>query len=384
MKVNEINFGNEEFGMFVIDEMANKIEKKYGKGTVIRMTLGNSELTLNDKIIQRMIKSINSQEERTLVYPTGLPELKKKIKDYYDKYDIHINENNIIIGSGTSMIFRNLMYLLAEEGDEVLLPKPYYPLYKISAILAGATCKYYNVSEDGIDLKSLMDNFSNKTKVVVVNSPGNPLGNIITQDEFKQIDQIIGGQATIINDEIYTNVSFIEELQSSLKSKENCISDLVITSSFSKGFRMYSRRIGYCIVPDKLITPLSVIQQHTHLTSDPVSQFGAIEALNNLDDVKQLTEIYKKRRDYTIKKFIEFDKVSVINSNGGFYITINCENFMKDKFKCSLDLCKDILAKTGVAVVPGSDFGVENTIRLSFTTSLYNAGIDRLYEYFDK
>jgi len=164
---------------------------------------------------------------------------------------------------------------------------------------------------------------------------------------------------------------------------EGLKSTFITTNAFSKAYRMYARRVGYCIVPDELVTPLTVIQHHTLLTLDPIAQYGAIEALKHDDDVEKLTAIYKGRRDYTLEKFHSLNEVQALPAKGSFYLTLNCETFMKNRnIKTSFDLAKDLIEKTAVATVPGSDFGLPATLRLSFSTADYNDGIDRLVDYF--
>lgn len=369
--------------MFDMDNIANQLEESGKK--VIRMTLGKSELPLHSSIIGTMKNALEDYGISSLVYPSGLPEFKTKLSDYYYKsYGVSIDPEKIIISPGTSNIFRNLFYLLVNEDDEVLLPLPYYSLYKFSALLRNARIKYYNIDLNTlqIDKSSFLSNFTEKTKVVVINTPGNPLGNIIDEKQIYEIDAMVNGKAVIICDEIYNNVYFEEGLKSATQLK-NTKSTFIVTNSFSKAYRMYSRRVGYCIVPEELVEPMTVIQHHTLLTTDPVVQYGAMTALDYEDEVKHLSSLYKKRRDYTIKRLSGLSMVRPILSHGGFYITLECSKFMhKNNFTDSFALAKDIIYAKYVATVPGSDFGLPNTLRLSFSSDLYNEGIDLLYDYF--
>jgi aspartate/methionine/tyrosine aminotransferase len=147
---------------------------------------------------------------------------------------------------------------------------------------------------------------------------------------------------------------------------------------------MYSRRIGWCIVPDELVTPMTVIQHHTLLTADPICQFGAVKALDFQDEVEYIRTLYKRRRDYTMEQFQNVKNVRALPSQGSFYHTLDCEKFMKEKgITSSLDLAVQIMKKTYVATVPGSDFGLPYTLRLSFSCQRYNEGIDRLVDFFN-
>jgi len=383
--VLDLDFDANRFMMFELDQIANDMENNGIE--VIRMTLGKSELPLHASIIDVMKQAMDDFSKSALVFPAGLPQLRKEIADKYNReYHKYIKDSNVIISVGTSTLFRNLFQLLIKKGDEVLLPLPYYSLYNFSALLVGANIKYYRIDTNTMELdrQSFMSNFSRNTKVVVINTPGNPLGNILTKEDLYYIDDIVNGRSVIINDEIYANICF-DEKSTSILQLENTKSQFITINAFSKGYRMYSRRIGYTIVPDEFVEPLTVIQHHTLLTADPIPQFGAIEALRHEEEVQYLCNLYKQRRDYTLEKFSNHAYVKVLPSKGSFYISLDTEKYMeKHNFKTSSQLAKDIIQKTHVATVPGSDFGVPNMLRLSFSTKKYNEGIDRLHSYFNE
>jgi aspartate aminotransferase len=319
------------------------------------------------------------------VFPAGLPELKDKLSAHYrDRYGVEIPSRRFIIGAGTSTIFRNLFHLLLNHEDEVLLPSPYYSLYRFSALLTGAKIRYYRIDPNTmkVDMQSFRDNVTPRTRVVVVNSPGNPLGNIVARDEMLEMDAVVNGQAVIIHDEIYANMHFDTESFSSVQlGKTRTV--FITTNAFSKGYRMYARRVGYCIVPESLIEPLTVIQHHTMLTVDPVVQYGAAAALDLPEEVEKLAGLYKERRDYTVERFESVPDVTVIPSYGGFYLVLDCSSYMeRHGIVTSLELATRIIQSTLVATVPGSDFGMPECLRLSFSSSKYKEGIDRLAAFF--
>lgn len=381
---SEINYFDERFLMFELDYMAYEYEKA-GKNP-IRMTLGKSELPLHPDIIQAIIGAMTDFKKSGLVFPAGVPELKEKLSEHYrKKYKLDIPAANFIISVGTSTIFRNLFYLFLEKGDEVLLPMPYYSLYHFSALLVRAKIKYYRIDLDTmrLDRESFKANFTPKTRLVVINSPGNPLGNILNRDELHFIDSVVNGQAPIINDEVYDNMCFDEQSPSVMELKKTK-SVFITTNSFSKAYRMYTRRVGWCIIPEELITPMTVIQDHTLLTTDPICQFGAIKALDFQDEVEHIRTLYKGRRDYTVETFKKVKDVRALKAEGSFYFSLDCKDFMdKHGIASSLDLAKKIMAATQVATVPGSDFGLPQTLRLSYSCHRYNEGIDRLKDFFN-
>lgn len=379
----KIDFEDNRFLMFEIDQIANEYESK--KREMIRMTLGKSELPLHPDITRAMQNALEDFKKSSSVYPAGLPELKAELAEYYtSKYAVNVSPSNIIISVGTSSIFRNIFQLMLNKDDEVLLPLPYYSLYRFSALLVGAKIRYYKIDTDTLELdrQSFIDNMSDRTKLVVLNSPGNPLGNILTTDDMHFIDRAVGGRAYIISDEIYANMNFDASPLSCVQLRDT-VSTFILTNAFSKGYRMYSRRVGYCIVPDELVVPLTVMQHHTLLTADPVAQFGALEALKHEDEVEKLHALYKGRRDYAIEILGNVDHIRVIPAKGSFYITVDCADFMRlHNIWNTRELAEDIAHTQFVATVPGSDFSLDTMLRLSYSTSRFVEGIDKLATYF--
>ena len=378
-----INFGDEQFLMFVLDKMAYDYEQQYDD--VIRLTLGKSELPADASITEAMVKAARAFDKSALVFPAGLPQLREKLAAHESKrHGIAISPDNVIISVGTSTLFRNLFALLAKDGDEVLLPLPYYPLYRFSAMLADANIRYYRIDLPSmrLDVDSFRENFTEATRLVVLNSPGNPLGNVLTREELAAVDRIVAGSAVIICDQIYDNICF-DDLAPSMLTVAGARSNLILTNAFSKGYRMYARRIGYAVVPDALIEPLTVVQHHTLLTADPIPQFGALAALDRPEDVAELAARYRGRRDYTLHRFERVPGVRALPARGSFYMTLDCRGVMAERgFASSLAVATAIMEDTHVATVPGSDFGLPETLRLSFTSSRYEEGIDRLVSFF--
>jgi aspartate/methionine/tyrosine aminotransferase len=382
---SKIDFDDERFLMFELDKLAY-LKEEQGE-EVIRMTLGKSELPVHDAITDAIVDAARDYAKYTRVFPGGLPELREALAAHVnERFGTAYDSENIVIGCGTSSIFRNLFQILCAAGDEVLLPMPYYPLYRFSAKLAGASCRYYDIGLDDmrVDFDSFRENFTDETRVVVFNTPGNPLGNVLTEDDIRTLDEIVDGRAVLINDAIYENMYF-DEPPKTLLEIDGLRSPFVVTNAFSKGYRMYARRVGWCIVPDELVTPLTVIQHHTLLTVDPIPQYGALAALEHEEEVVALTRIYKNRRDYALKVFDGSGEVRALPSQGSFYLTLDCSQYMKRRgITSGFALAKEIIEQQNVATVPGSDFGIPLTQRLSFSTPRWQEGIDRLADHFER
>ncbi|MFV1980465.1 MAG: aminotransferase class I/II-fold pyridoxal phosphate-dependent enzyme, partial [Rhodothermia bacterium] len=178
------------------------------------------------------------------------------------------------------------------------------------------------------------------------------------------------------------NTMFYDEFHSPLAILPEHADQTIVTNSFSKGYRMYTKRVGFAILPEELQTNLRVIQQHTLLCTDPCYQFGMIAALGDEESPKQLTGVYRARAEYTTDR-LAGTGCEPIAAEGGFYAMLRCGAWNATRgFPSSKELARDILVKAHVAVVPGTDFGVPDDLRLAFCNDRYNEAIDRLREYF--
>ena len=373
-----------EFQMFVLDELADELIET--GADVLKLTIGVPELPMPAAVLDEMVDKLRSPDFVRRVYPEGLPELREAIAEFYSqRHNANVSVDQVIVNTGTSPIFRNIFQLVSGPQYEIMIPRPYYALYMYCATLAGATVKFYDIDIDTkrVDMDSFRRNFSpERTSLVVINSPGNPIGNIVTPDEMRQIYDIVDGNAYILNDEIYNNTMFYEEFRSPLALFPERRDMTIVTNGFSKGYRMYTKRVGFAILPEVLQTNLRVIQQHTLLCTDPCYQHGMITALADEESPAHLTSVYRSRAEYTTER-LQGTGCEPIAAEGGFYALLRCEAWNADHgFASSKELARDILQRVHVAVVPGTDFGVPHDLRLAFCNDRYNDGIDRLREYF--
>lgn len=370
--------------MFVMDELADAAAVQ--GHDVIKLTIGISELPVPEQVRRVFAECVDDLEATRLVYPQGLPELRSAISRYYqESYGAPSDPSQIVINVGTSSIFRNLFQITCQPGQKILLPRPYYCLYLLSAILAGGEITYYDVDPDTmrLDLESFRKAYTPEdTAVVVLNSPGNPLGNVLSRETVEEINEIVAGRSFIVHDEIYNNVVFDGQYRCPLAYLDRHRDVHIVTNSFSKGFRMYTKRIGYAILPEPLIMPMRIVQQHTLLTCDPVTQMGMIEALKDSDSPRELTALYAARARYTMDRLGDTG-CRPIEPEGGFYAMLDCTDWIRRRgMDGSKELARDVLRTVKVSTVPGTDFGMPDALRLSFCQSRYDEGIDRLRDYF--
>jgi aspartate/methionine/tyrosine aminotransferase len=176
------------------------------------LTIGISELPEPEEVKQVLSQTVWEFGKTHQVFPEGLPDLREGVASFYnEQFGAEVTSNQVIVNTGTSAIFRNFFQILCSSEYEILLPFPYYSLYRISAILAGAAIRYYNIDQKSlrVDMNSFVSVFNpKKTALVVINSPGNPLGNILNYDEILAMYQLIGGEAFVIHDDIYVTTCF--------------------------------------------------------------------------------------------------------------------------------------------------------------------------------
>ncbi len=283
LSIKDLMPSNLEFQMFVLDELADELTNK--GADVIKLTIGVTELPIPENVLERMIKRLRDPDFVRRVYPEGLPELREAIANFYNNsHGTNVSLDNVIVNTGSSPIFRNLFQLLAGPEFEIMIPRPYYALYLYCAKLAGAKVKFYDidVNTKRVDMDSFRRNFSpERTSLVVINSPGNPVGNIVNPQEMREMYEIINHQAYVVNDEIYNNTMFYEPFHTPLAVLPEHNDITIVTNSFSKGYRMYTKRVGFAILPEQLQKNLRVMQQHTLLCTDPCYQDGMIAALED-------------------------------------------------------------------------------------------------------
>src|SRR5205085_1464503 len=210
LQIREVLPRDLEFQMFVMDELADAALRR-GED-VIKLTIGITDLPPPQRVVESIAASVRDLALTRRVYPEGLPELREAIARYEaEEHGVAIDPRQVLVGTGTSAVIRNLLQLVCRPGDEVLIPRPHYCLYRICALLAGARVTYYDI--DLATLRVDLDSFRraydpDRTAVVVINNPGNPAGNVLTEHEVRAIYAMIGGRSYVVNDEIYANCCF--------------------------------------------------------------------------------------------------------------------------------------------------------------------------------
>lgn len=317
---------------------------------------------------------------------SGIPELRQAIADKF-RADNHVEykPSQIVVSNGAKHSCYNAILATCQPGDEVIIPAPYWLSYPEMVRLAGAEPVIVPTREEN-DWKMTPDEFESamtpRTKMVILNSPGNPTGSVYTRQELEALVEIAATEDIfILSDEIYEKLTYDGAEHVSTASLSKTAYDITITiNGFSKAYAMTGWRLGYLAAPEAVAKAVDAIQSHS--TSNPCSfaQKGALAALKgDQTPVEDMRAEFDLRRQYMVQRIQSIPRVSVVNPKGAFYVLANISKLGLN----STNFAERLLSKHHVAVVPGVAFGDDRTIRLSYATGLdtINKGLDRLEEF---
>ncbi len=344
-----------------ISSIAKQLAKE-GKD-VVDMSVGEPDFKTPQRIIDSAYKAMN--EGKVFYTPTkGIPELLNAIAEKMRKENrVDATAENVIVTPGAKFAIYEAIMALIDEGDEVILLDPSWVSYEACVLLAGGKVVWVPHNEDFSDAP-IEDYVTQKTKMVIINTPSNPLGVVYGKDFLKKVrDLAVEKDLFVMADEIYEKIIF-EGVHYSLASFDGMFERTITINGFSKTYSMTGWRIGYAVAPKWIIEKMNIIQSHS--VSHPTSfvQFAALEALKNGDEfLKQMVLEFKARRDMITEKLEELG-IRYAPPKGAFYIFMNVGRD-GDEF------CEEFLKKEFVALTPGSAFGVSfgNWVRLSYATS---------------
>src|SRR4030043_157105 len=285
---------------FIVMDVLEKAHTLERKGRhIIHLEVGESDFPTPPCICEAAIEAI--RRERThYTHSLGLIELREAICEHYlEKYGVRINPDQIIVTSGTSPALFILFSTLLEQGDEIILSNPHYPCYPNFASFLDAVPAFVNVyEEDGFQFRpeEIKSRINSRTKAILINSPSNPTGNLLSPERMKKI---AGLGPPVISDEIYHGLVYGEKEHSILEFTDNAF----VLNGFSKLYAMTGWRIGYIISPPEFVRPMQKIQQNFFISAGSISQWAAVAALPSAGkDIERMRAIYDERRRYMIKR----------------------------------------------------------------------------------
>jgi len=372
-----------------------KIMKAEGKN-VINLSVGEPDFNTPQNIKDAAVKAINENKTRYTIN-AGIPELRKAISSKLKKdNNVEFNIDEIIVSNGAKQSLYNTFQVIANPNDEVLIPVPYWVSYPQMVKLAGAKPVFLSTNESTgfkITVEQLNKAINEKTKAIILCNPSNPTGAAYSKTELLKIAEFLFDKNIyVVSDEIYEKLTYGEYQFNSFVSLIPEMRDRIITiNGVSKAYAMTGWRIGFAAAPKDIVQAMNKIQSHSTSNANSVAQYAALEAFSgNQDSVNSMKIEFEKRRNYLFSELESIEGISCYKPQGAFYLFPNISallrNICEDRgIKDSYDFAMDLLKNAEVATVPGSSFGAEGYLRLSYATSMDNLkeAIIRIRNYID-
>ena len=371
-----------EISPFIVMEVLEKAAEMEKKGIrVIHLEVGEPDFNV-PSCVAKAVNEAFSEGRTHYTHSLGDPELRKEIaKRYKTDYNVTVSPEQIIVTSGSSPAILLVLGALCNPGDEIILSDPGYACYSNFIRFVDAKPIKINVYEnDGFQYRpeEIAKRITTKTKAIMINSPMNPTGNLLSPEVMKKLVEF---NIPIISDEIYHGLVYEDRAHSMLEFTSNTF----VLSGFSKLFAMTGLRLGYVIAPPSFVRAMQKLQQNLFICASSTAQRAGIAALKyGKPDVEQMKNTYNKRRKFLVQRLLKMGFDIKVPPTGAFYIFINIKKYSSNSYK----LAFDILEKAHVGVTPGIDFGEngEGFIRLSYANSIENIdeGLNRLEKYFNE
>ena len=359
-------------------------ELKASGKDIIGLGAGEPDFDTPDNIKQAAIKAIKSGDTKYTAVD-GTPALKDAIaKKFKRENNLDYQIDQITVGAGGKHVIYNAMMATLNEGDEVIIPAPYWVSYPDIVLLAGGAPVILECNEKQefkINPLELEKSITKKTKWVILNSPSNPTGACYSEEDIKEIANVLKKHphVYILSDDIYEHVTY-ERFKFFTIAQIDDLKDRVLTmNGVSKAYSMTGWRIGYAAGPKEIIKAIAKIQSQSTTNPSSISQAAAVEALNGTQDfIKERAISFQERRDFVVKSLNEIEGIECLNPEGAFYVFPSCKRLIGKKdsngkeLKTDTDFVQSLLENSGVAVVQGSAFGLEGFFRISYATSMEN------------
>ncbi len=357
---------------------------------IIGLGTGEPDFDTPEHIKQAAITAIdNGFTKYTAV--DGIPDLKHAICEKFKRENqLDYEPKQILVSVGGKQSCYNLCMALLNDGDEVIIPAPYWVSYPDMVLLAGGKPVFISTTSKAhykITAEQLEAAITHKTKLIFINSPSNPSGIAYSSEELKQLGEVLKRhpQIFIATDDMYEHILWSGAFVNILNACPELYERTIVLNGVSKAYAMTGWRIGYAAGPRPLMNAMKTIQSQS--TSNPcsIAQKASIAALNGGNEsVKMMVQAFQERHAYVLERLQKMPGIEVIPADGTFYIFPNVQGAMEQRgFRNDLEFSEKLLQEVGVALVPGSAFGTEGSIRISFAVSMdtLRDAMDRLHTF---
>ncbi|MBW6487122.1 MAG: pyridoxal phosphate-dependent aminotransferase [Syntrophobacterales bacterium] len=377
--INTIAKRAQDIPPFIVMDVLEEAQRMERSGTdIIHLEVGEPDFDTPDCIKEAGLRAMRDGQTH-YTHSLGLLELREAICEHYlARYGVAISPDQVLVASGTSPAMMVLFSTLLEQGNEVIISDPHYPCYpNMISFFGGSPVNVPVYEEDGFQLSAdaIRGKMTDKTRLIMINSPSNPTGNILGE---KRMTEIAALGIPVISDEIYHGLVYEGKERSILEFTDNAF----VLNGFSKAYAMTGWRLGYLIVPPAYVRPMQKIIQNLFISANAFVQWAGVAALREAGpEVTRMREIYDQRRKYITGRLSEMGLGIRVAPTGAFYILGNIKKYSNDSYKMAFD----ILKRAHVGVAPGIDFGqnCEGYLRFSYANSVENirAGMHRLQKY---
>lgn len=345
---------------------------------IISLAVGEPDFNTPEFIKQAAKKAIDDNFSRYTPV-AGIPELRKAAGNYFNRYyKTPVAPENIIVGAGGKQCLYTFIQAFINPGDEALIPSPCWVSYPDMIKLAGGTPVLVpGKAENGYKASPLQleSGTTEKTRLLILNSPCNPTGAVYTDREFMNIMRwALARNIYVLSDEIYDQLVYPPaSMTSAITWFANCPELVGVVNGLSKSCAMTGWRVGFMAAHPEVIKKMCLIQGHSLSNITSIAQKAALAALTGSDGfIAEMRVAFERRRNLAMQIVSGWKKAKTSRPDGAFYLFVDLHEYYGGKIGSSLDLCSLLLEEAHVATVPGSAFGDDSCIRLSYAVSDQN------------
>ncbi|MCI6217108.1 MAG: pyridoxal phosphate-dependent aminotransferase [Helicobacter sp.] len=376
-----------ESATIAITSLAREL-KAQGKD-ILSFSAGEPDFDTPKAVRDEAVRALNSGFTRYTAVG-GIPELLQAISLKLERDNaLHYDTNEILVSNGAKHSLFNVFQSLLDDGDEVIIPAPYWVSYPELVKYCGGCNVVLQTDESTnfkITAKQLKEAITQKTKILVLNSPANPTGMVYAKSELQEIADVLkDSNVWVISDEIYEKLIYDTEFHSIASVNSNMLERTIVVNGLSKAAAMTGWRVGYIACKDKkLLKYINNLQSQCTSNINSITQKASIVALNGYcdADIEEMRLAFKERMESAYKQFSTLPGFSLLKPQGTFYLFVNISGLGRFGGD-SMMFCKELIEKEGVALVPGSAFGKDGYVRFSFACSLEQIaqGIERIARF---
>jgi aspartate aminotransferase len=360
---------------------ATELERQ-GK-TIVHLEIGEPDFDTPAPVVAAGIAAL--QKGKTHYAPVnGVRDLREAIARWLSaKHKASVDPANILVSPGAKVMIFAIIHSLVDPGDEVIYAAPVYPAYEAAVLMAGATpvqVKLEEAREFRFSLEEMARRITPRTKMIIINTPQNPTGGVLTLDDLKGVAKLAREHdLLILSDEIYSEIYYDQQTAGMLDIPD-IMDRLLVVNGFSKTYAMTGWRVGYAVVPKDLVPTVNLFMNSSVSSTATFCQLAAVEAFTPETEkiVSLMVEEFRKRRDVFVDGLNSISGIHCLRPHGAFYLFPNISGLGKS----SREIADRLLDEAGVAALPGTAFGAagEGYLRFSFANSLTNieTALDRI------